>query len=190
MPRRYRLLLWIGSISIISDQITKYWARGALVNADGRPTPIVVIEGYWDFVLAYNFGSAFSMFENLTYGRFWLSVVAALAIAMIVRMVHKAEENQTGFVVALSLMAGGAVGNLIDRIAFGKVTDFVLWKYGDFRWPVFNIADIALSVAVGLFLVVAVKDWKEQRKAEKEQPKAAKVKPKAAIKKRKSGAKS
>ncbi len=187
MPRRYRLLLIISSISIISDQITKYWARGALVNADGRPTPIVIIEGYWDFVLAYNFGSAFSMFENLSYGRFWLSVVAALAIAAIVRMVHKAEDKQTGFVVALSLMAGGAVGNLIDRIAFGKVTDFVLWKYGDFRWPVFNIADIALSAAVGLFLVVALKDWKEQKKteaAEKSKPK------KAAKKKRKAGAKS
>lgn len=157
----------IGSISIIADQITKYWARSALVNADGRPTPIVFIEGYWDFVLAYNYGSAFSMFEGLTYGRFWLSLVAAVAVGAIVRMVHKAEESQTGFVVALSLMAGGAVGNLIDRIAFGKVTDFVLWKYGDdFRWPVFNIADIALSVAVGVFLVVAIKDWKAQRKAD------------------------
>ncbi len=166
MPRRYRLLMMIGSISIILDQITKYWARGALINADGRPTPIVVIEGYWDFVLAYNFGSAFSMFENLTYGRFWLSLVAAIAIGAIVRMVHKAEDEQTGFVVALSLMAGGAIGNLIDRIAFGKVTDFVLWKYGTHTWPVFNIADIALSVAVGLFVVVAYKDWKSQRKAD------------------------
>ncbi len=167
MPRRYRLLVMIGSISIILDQITKYWARSALMSADGRPTPIVVVEGYWDFVLAYNFGSAFSMFENLPYGRFWLSLVAAIAIAAIVRMVHKADDSQTGFVVALALMAGGAIGNLIDRIAFGKVTDFVLWKYGDFRWPVFNIADIALSVAVGLFVVVAYKDWKSQRNAEK-----------------------
>jgi signal peptidase II len=81
-------------------------------------------------------------------------------------MVHKAEDKQTGFIVALSLMAGGAIGNLIDRIAFGKVTDFVLWKYNDFRWPVFNIADIALSVAVGLFLIVALRDWRAQRQAE------------------------
>jgi signal peptidase II len=166
MPRRYRLLLLIGSISIISDQITKYWARSALVSADGRPAPIVVVEGYWDFVLAYNYGSAFSLFEGLTYGRFWLSLVAAFAIGIIVNMVHKAEDSQTGFVVALSLMAGGAIGNLIDRIAFGKVTDFVLWKYGDFHWPVFNIADIALVIAVGLFAVVAYKDWKSQRKAD------------------------
>lgn len=155
--------MMIGSISIIADQITKYWARSALVDAAGNPAPIVFIDGYWDFVLAYNYGSAFSMFESLPYGRFWLSLVAAIAVGAIVRMVHKAEESQTGFVVALSLMAGGAVGNLIDRIAFGKVTDFVLWKYGDFRWPVFNIADIALCVAVGVFLIVAYKDWKEQK---------------------------
>lgn len=167
MPRRYRLLMMIGSISIIADQITKYWARSALVDEAGNPAPIVFIDGYWDFVLAYNYGSAFSMFESLPYGRFWLSLVAAIAIAAIVRMVHKAEESQTGFVVALSLMAGGAIGNLIDRIAFGKVTDFVLWKYGDFRWPVFNIADIALCIAVGVFLIVAFKDWKKQRNEDK-----------------------
>jgi len=164
MPRRYRLLLLISSISILADQITKYWARHALVT-DGKPTPIVVIEGYWDFVLAYNYGSAFSMFEGLSYGRYLLSLVAAIAIAAIISMVHKAEDKQTGFVVALSLMAGGAIGNLIDRIAFGKVTDFVLWKYGDFRWPVFNIADIALCIAVGLFIVVAYKDWKAEKLA-------------------------
>lgn len=151
----------ISSISIILDQITKYWARNNL--AEGKQ---VVIEGFWDHVLAYNYGSAFSMFENLPYGRVLLSLVAAIAVGAIISMIHKAEDKQTGFIVALSLMAGGAVGNLIDRIAFGKVTDFVLWKYNDFHWPVFNIADIALSVAVGLFLIVAIKDWKAQRQAE------------------------
>ena len=160
MPRRYRLLLLISSISIIADQITKFWARSALAKG-----PIVVVEGYWDFVLAYNYGAAFSMFERLPYGRVLLSLVAAIAIGAIISMIHKAENKQTGFVVALSLMAGGAIGNLIDRIAFGKVTDFVLWKYNKFHWPAFNIADIALTVAVGLFLIVALKDWKAQRRA-------------------------
>lgn len=161
MPRRWRLLLLISSISIIADQITKYWARSSL-----KEGPMVIIEGYWDFVLAYNTGSAFSMFENLGQGRILLSIVAAVAIGAIISMVHKAEDSQTGFVWALSLMAGGAVGNLIDRIAFGKVTDFVLWKYGTFHWPVFNVADVALSVAVALFLFVAIRDWKNERQAE------------------------
>lgn len=162
MPRRWKLLLWIGSISILLDQVTKYWARSSL-----KEGPIVVIEGYWDFVLAYNTGSAFSMFENLGNGRILLSLIAVVAIAAIISMVHKAEDSQTGFVVALSLMAGGAIGNVMDRVAMGKVTDFVLWKYHDHTWPVFNVADIALVIAVGLFLIVAYRDWRsEKNKAE------------------------
>lgn len=166
MPRRWRLLLMISSLSIIADQITKYWARNSLpVDEAGRSIPVPVIEGFWDHVLAYNYGVAFSMFERLPYGRVLLSLVAAVAIGAIISMIHKAEDKQTGFIVALSLMAGGAVGNLIDRVAFGRVTDFVLWKYNDFHWPVFNIADIALSIAVPLFLIVAIKDWKAERQA-------------------------
>ena len=161
MPRRWKLLLWIGSLSILADQLTKYWARANF--SDG---PSVFIEGYWDFVLAWNKGSAFSMFENLGNGRIFLSIVALIAIGAIISMVHKAEDNQTGFVVALSLMAGGAIGNVIDRMYFGKVTDFVLWKYKEHQWPVFNVADIALVVAVGLFILVAIKDWKAQKNAE------------------------
>jgi len=162
MPRRWKLLLWIGSLSILVDQLTKYWARANF--SDG---PSVVIDGYWDFVLAWNTGSAFSMFENLGHGRILLSVVALVAIGAIVSMVHKAEDKQTGFVVALSLMAGGAIGNVIDRLYFGKVTDFVLWKYHGHQWPVFNVADIALVVAVVLFVYVAYKDWRAQQAEDK-----------------------
>lgn len=159
MPRRWKLLLWIGSLSIIADQLTKYWARANFTEGVTEP----FIEGYWDFTLAWNKGSAFSMFENVGNGRIFLSIVALIAIGAIISMVHKAEDKQTGFIVALSLMAGGAIGNVIDRMYFGKVTDFVLWKYNDHRWPVFNVADIALVVAVGLFVIVAIKDWKAQK---------------------------
>ena len=158
MPRRWKLLLWISSLSILADQLTKYWARANF--SDG---PHVVIDGYWDFVLAWNKGSAFSMFESVGHGRILLSLVALVAIGAIVSMVHKAEDRQTGLVTALSLMAGGAIGNVIDRIYFGKVTDFVLWKYHGHQWPVFNVADIVLVAAVGLFVIVGIKDWKEQK---------------------------
>ncbi len=135
----------------------------------------MIIEGYWDHVLAFNTGAAFSMFSNMGNGRVFLAIVAAIAIAAIVSMVHKAEDHQTGFIVALSLMAGGAIGNIIDRIAFGKVTDFVLWKYNGHKWPVFNIADVVLLIAVGLFLIVAVKDWKLERAAAKEKSEGEKA---------------
>jgi len=165
MPRRWKLLLSIASISIGLDQLTKYWARAHFSDGSRQ----VVIDGYWDFVLAWNKGSAFSMFESIGHGRVLLSLVAAIAIGAIVWMVHKAEESQTGFVIALSLMAGGALGNLLDRIYFGKVTDFVLWKYHGHQWPVFNVADVVLVIAVGVFVLVS---WKDRKAPSAEQDEA------------------
>ena len=166
MPRRYKILFWVGGLSILADQLTKYWARGAFGDGSRQ----VIVDGFWHHVLAWNEGSAFSMFE----GRRWmLTIVAAAAIGLIGYMVHKAEDKQTKLVWALSLMLGGAIGNLIDRIYFGKVTDFILWYYKDFKWPVFNIADVVLVVAVGLYLIVGIEDMKAEKAKKAEEAKAS-----------------
>jgi len=75
---------------------------------------------------------------------------------------------------ALAFVAGGAVGNLIDRIYYGVVTDFVLWHYKEHEWPVFNVADIVLVVGVGLMFIDIQKEGKRE-KALKEAKKAAKL---------------
>ena len=81
------------------------------------------------------------------------------------------------------LLAGGAVGNIIDRLAFGKVTDFVVWKYGKHEWPAFNIADAALLVGVAIMLIAwprdDAKDKDQEKGKDKDKDKGAKKKAKA-----------
>ncbi len=161
MPRRFKVYLLLGGLTIVLDQITKIWARSSLpTDAAGNGLPVPVVENFFDWVLAYNTGSAFSMFAGTAGSRVFLSIVGVAAVVALTWMVSKARDDQRLQVAALSLMAGGAVGNLIDRIAFGKVTDFVLWRYYEHRWPVFNVADIALTVSVGVFLLASFR--KEQ----------------------------
>jgi signal peptidase II len=88
-------------------------------------------------------------------------------------MLRKARPNQKILHWALALVAGGAVGNLIDRIYYGVVTDFVLWRYNDHEWPVFNVADVVLVIGVGLMFIDIQKEGKrEKRKRAKRQAKA------------------
>lgn len=156
MPRRYRIYLLVAGVTIVLDQITKIWARASLpTDAAGNGLPVPVIENYFDWILAYNTGSAFSMFAGTSGSRVFLTIIGIGAVVALTWMVRKSRDDQPVVVTALALMAGGAIGNLIDRIAFGKVTDFVLWRYHEHRWPVFNVADMALTVAVVVFLLAS-----------------------------------
>src|SRR4030095_7240904 len=130
-----------------------------------------VIDGYWDWRLSYNTGSAFGMFAGQTGSRVFLSIVGVVATIAILFILKRARDEQKWMTTALALVAGGAIGNVIDRILDGKVTDFVVWKLGTPEWPAFNIADCALVVGVAImFLDVG----REQKKAkEKDARKAA-----------------
>ena len=84
-------------------------------------------------------------------------------------MVYKARDEQRRLMIGLGLVGGGAIGNVIDRVAFGKVTDFVVWKWHTHEWPTFNVADAALCVGVGLLFL----DLGRQAKDEKAKKAAA-----------------
>lgn len=186
--KRWRLFLIVGFISMALDQITKIWARHSLpTDPNGNGIPVNVINNYWDWQLSENPGSAFGLFgSNPEIARIFLSVVGVIACGAIVWMVLQAKDDQRRLVVALGLVIGGAVGNLIDRIAFGVVTDFVVWRYHDSRWPTFNIADVALVIGVGLlFLDIGkLEENSDSGKGEKGDP-AAKKKPSAGKKPKK-----
>ena len=107
---------------------------------------VEVIAGFWDWRLSFNPGSAFGLFNSQAGARWFLSIVGVLAVLGMLWMLKKAREDQKALIWALGLVAGGAVGNLIDRVYFGVVTDFVLWRYQSKEWPVFNVADVALVV--------------------------------------------
>jgi signal peptidase II len=113
---------------------------------------VKVIDGFWSWRYAENKGAAWSLFARAgdAFRVPFLVGVSILAVFFIVNFVRKLEENQTLLLIALCLICGGAIGNLIDRIYLGYVIDFIDWYVGTAHWPTFNIADSAISVGVGL----------------------------------------
>ncbi len=146
------------------DQGTKVWARTLPVNPPGcgvaelashrcAGIPQPVISGYWDWELAQNDGAAFSSFRG---SRIVLTLIALVALAMLGMMAAKTTAEQRLKRIALAAIAGGALGNLIDRVRDGAVTDFVRWHIHEHRWPIFNVADVALVIGVVLLLAESV----------------------------------
>lgn len=183
-------IFWIVSIlSLVADQVTKIWARAALpVHPKGCAVPedIIVhkcmgmpvkfIEGFWEWRLSMNPGSAFGLFGSFgaDFTRVFLSLIGIGAVIGMWFMLKKARPDQKALHWALALVAGGAVGNLIDRIYFSVVTDFILWKYEKHEWPVFNIADVVLVVGVGLMFIDIHKENKREKALRAERKKKAK----------------
>ncbi len=128
---------------------------------------------FWSWKLSMNTGSAFGLFgSNPAAARIFLSVVGILAVAGMIWMLRKCRADQRVLQWALAFVAGGAVGNLIDRIYFGAVTDMVSWDLKFMRWPTFNVADVSLVVGVGLMFIDIQKESKRE-KEEKRKKKAA-----------------
>jgi signal peptidase II len=151
MPKLVRFAI-PAVISLIVDQATKQWARGAL-GPEGSGRVKSVIGKALSFHYAENPGIAFSMLRDLSGGRFVLAALAIVALVMVVRYLRGTDVTQRALHVALGLIAGGAIGNLIDRLLYARVVDFILVDVGVWPlnpWPVFNVADIVLVVGVGL----------------------------------------
>ncbi|MES1171864.1 MAG: signal peptidase II [Bacteroidota bacterium] len=147
-------------VSLIADQTTKQWARAAL-GPEGSGRMRSVIGKALTFHYAENPGIAFSMFRDLRGGRFVLAGLAIVALVMVVRYLKGTDPTQRRLHVALGLIAGGAVGNLVDRLIYARVVDFILvdldvWPLDP--WPVFNVADIVLVVGVGLIALDVVQN--------------------------------
>lgn len=131
---------------------------------------IVVVEGYWDFQYTRNPGAAFGFLadSNEQYRRPFFIVISIVALFIILYLLKGVGRRQQILIWGLSLIASGAVGNFIDRIRFGYVIDFILWKYTDaHRWPTFNIADALICLGVALMAIEIIRDGLAQRKLEK-----------------------
>lgn len=181
VPRRWKWFAVFSIVTLVADQLSKLWARHGLpVHGRGIGKPVSVITNFWDWRLSYNTGSAFGLFSSVNGARIFLTIVGVIALGAIMWMVHKARDDQRRLMVGLGLVGGGAIGNVIDRVAFGKVTDFVVWKWYSHEWPTFNVADAALCVGVGLLFLDLGKQAKEDKakqtaeKAQTEKPKKKK----------------
>jgi len=148
--KKRNLLFGISAVlSLVLDQWTKILARADLKPL-GPWKSKVIVPDYFDLRYSENTGVAFGMFQKLPGGRIWLTLVALAALSLVGYYLIRSHPRQSRLHLALGLVGGGAIGNLIDRIAFGSVTDFIVWKVGTHEWPAFNIADAALVVGVVL----------------------------------------
>lgn len=141
--------LWVGSIIgivLVLDQITKYVIQTHVRLNDS----ITVVPGFFNITHVRNKGAAFGILSTLP--EFWRSAffitVTLVAVAAISVLIIKTHERL--LVYAFSLIAGGAIGNVVDRIRYGEVVDFIQWYVKSYYWPSFNVADSAISIGVVL----------------------------------------
>lgn len=143
--KRATLCLLIIASIIASDQLSKLWIRTHL--SIGESLPLI---GRLSLIHIRNTGSAFGLLANQTFLIIVISIAALLFILLFLRYISP---TTTLSIVAIGLLMGGALGNLIDRLRFGYVTDFIYFRlWGDFHWPAFNIADASIVVGVCLLI--------------------------------------
>lgn len=151
MPQLRRAVLFVAIFLCTTgfDQASKQWAETTLPA--GAPQPF--IDGVWDWELAKNTGMAFSTFAGVDGGQIILSLLAACALIAIGVIAMRTRPEERLKLAGLALIGGGALGNLIDRIRAGGVTDFIRWKVGEHMWPIFNVADAALLAGACVLLL-------------------------------------
>jgi signal peptidase II len=146
MSKKYKLFVLFVLLSLALDQGTKIWARHELKPR--FPGVITVVPGFFELRYSENTGSAFGLFRGLPGARYVLFLVGVAALVIVAGYLRRADPDKPRIAAELGLLAGGALGNIIDRVAFGRVTDFVVWRVGTHEWPTFNVADAALVVGV------------------------------------------
>ena len=147
--------LWLSLVVVLLDQATKWLAMGAL-----KPFQAVELVPNLFLTLAFNEGAAFSFLADAGGWQRWMFAAFALAISAVLTVwVFRLKSGERTMAAALALILGGAVGNLIDRVALGHVIDFIqvylpVIPFDMFNpWPAFNIADSAITVGVALLIV-------------------------------------
>lgn len=141
---------WLGLslLVVVLDQISKFFADGQLGYA--QPVPVTP---FFNLTLMYNKGAAFSFLSDASGWQRWFFVTISLAASvLLVYWLRKLKPEQYLLALALALILGGAVGNLIDRLWLGHVVDFIQVYYGDWYFPAFNIADSAISVGAAMLI--------------------------------------
>jgi len=153
--------LWVSVVVLLLDQCTKLLADAMLVLHQQ-----VTLIPYLALFKAYNPGAAFSFLSEASGWQRWFFVVLAVVVIVILLvwlLRLTTEEKATS--LALALILGGAAGNLIDRLVYGYVIDFIDVYYGSWHWPAFNVADAAISVGAFLLLLDAFRGGREKSPA-------------------------
>ena len=143
--------LLLALLVLILDQASKAW-----VLALFQPYEVVLVLPVFNLTLAFNEGAAFSFLDDAGGWQRWffIGLTSIISVGLVVWLLRlKPSERLTGF--SLALILGGALGNLVDRVRMGKVTDFLDFHWQGWHWPAFNLADSAITLGVVLMLLAS-----------------------------------
>ena len=145
---------WLALISlvIVLDQITKAWMLAQFQSAFAHGGRIEVTF-FFDLVLAFNRGAAFSFLAEHSGWQRWFFAMLALTVSAWLLALTWQHRRERLLPFSFSLIIGGALGNVIDRFTHGAVVDFLSFHAGPYYWPAFNLADSAITLGVGLMLI-------------------------------------
>jgi len=157
--------LWVTILVVFFDQLTKWMAEANLEL--GEIIPTIIPNFNWS--LAYNTGAAFGMLSDAGGWQRWFFAILAIVISiLIVIWMRKLKDDETWTAIALALVLGGALGNLIDRVLHGKVIDFIdfyvswdlfflsKWSDGFWHFATFNVADIAITLGATVLVIMSL----------------------------------
>lgn len=144
----YRFGLALSAITLILDQLSKWVILAHVMD----PPRVIEVTGFFNLVMVWNQGVSFGLFSNESpYGPWILSGVAVVISGFLMLWLRRAENKIIAS--ALGLVIGGAIGNVIDRLRFGAVADFLDFHLAGWHWPAFNVADAAIVIGVGFILI-------------------------------------
>jgi signal peptidase II len=151
--------LWLAAGVVIADLATKAWVTAAF--REGQELPVT---SFFSLVLAYNTGAAFSFLAGAGgWQRWFFTAIAVAASVLLVWMLRRGGSRLLS--LGLTLILGGALGNLWDRVTLGRVTDFLLFHYAGWSWPAFNIADSAITVGAACIILDSFRSRRDEAPA-------------------------
>jgi signal peptidase II len=147
-PRSGLFWLWLAALVLILDQITKL----AVIDRLDAYNDVIPLTGFFNLVHVHNSGAAFSLFADQPGWQRWFFLTIALIATVVIVFLLKKTAGRPLFSAALALILGGAVGNVIDRVLYGYVIDFLDFYLGAWHFPAFNVADSAITVGAALLI--------------------------------------
>ncbi len=150
----------LAALIVVLDQLAKWVVLNTLSFGE-----TIYVAPFWNWVLTFNPGAAFSFLADQPGWQRWLFTGLALGVSGWIALELKRHPTPKSMALALTLVMGGALGNVIDRVRFGAVVDFIQWHAAGYYWPAFNVADSAISIGAVLLVLASltVKDQKEEK---------------------------
>lgn len=147
MPRTANGWYGLAAIVVVLDQLSKWVVLNHVHYGE-----TIYVAPFWNWVLTFNPGAAFSFLADQPGWQRWFFSVLALGVSGWIALELRRHPEQKLMALALTLVMGGALGNVIDRIRFGAVVDFIQWHVAGYYWPAFNVADSAITLGAVLMV--------------------------------------